>query len=136
MKTSLGSLLANTMQAIGAGFRAFFTFSERDARILASAYGFPPPEIEDLQDSRPYEKRAENRGWSDPKEVPSGRNSVRDLRAADRVERSGHWRNGHFLDRPGSDRWLKQNGRIRRQAQQTVFARPFGSGRRGWPLAR
>jgi hypothetical protein len=42
MKTSLGSLLASTMQAIGAGFRAFFTFSEMDARILASAYGFPP----------------------------------------------------------------------------------------------
>jgi hypothetical protein len=59
MKTSLGSLLASTMQAIGAGLRAFFTFSERDARILASAYGFPPPEIEDLQDSRPYEKKAE-----------------------------------------------------------------------------
>ena len=55
MKTSLGSLLASTMQAIGAGLRAFFTFSERDARILASAYGFPPPEMEDLQDSRPYE---------------------------------------------------------------------------------
>ena len=55
MKTSFGSLLASTMQAIGAGFRAFFTFSERDARILASAYGFPPPEMEDLQDSRPYE---------------------------------------------------------------------------------
>jgi hypothetical protein len=43
------------MQAIGAGYRAFFTFSERDARILASAYGFPPPEIEDWQDSRPWE---------------------------------------------------------------------------------
>jgi hypothetical protein len=55
MKTSLGSLLASSMQAIGAGIRAFFTFSERDARILASAYGFPPPEIEDLQDSRAYE---------------------------------------------------------------------------------
>jgi hypothetical protein len=52
MKTSLGSLLASTMQAIETGFRAYFTFSERDARILASAYGFPHPEIEDLQDSR------------------------------------------------------------------------------------
>jgi hypothetical protein len=43
------------MQAIETGFRAYFTFSERDARILASAYGFPHPEIEGLQDSRPYE---------------------------------------------------------------------------------
>ena len=40
------------MQAIETGFRAYFTFSERDARILASAYGFPHPEIEDLQYSR------------------------------------------------------------------------------------
>jgi hypothetical protein len=45
MKTYLGFLLASTMQAIGAGFRAYFTFSD----------GFPPPEIEDLQDSRPSE---------------------------------------------------------------------------------
>jgi hypothetical protein len=30
------------MQAIGAGYRAFFTFSEMDACVLASAYGFPP----------------------------------------------------------------------------------------------
>jgi hypothetical protein len=41
------------MQAIAAGFRAFFTFTEKDARIMASAYGLHPPEIEDLQRSRP-----------------------------------------------------------------------------------
>jgi hypothetical protein len=46
------------MQAIETGFRAYFMFSERDARILASAYGFPPPEIEDLQDSRPSENES------------------------------------------------------------------------------
>jgi hypothetical protein len=55
MKTFLGSLLASIMQAIETGFRAYFIFSERDARDLASAYGFPSPEIEDSQDSRPYE---------------------------------------------------------------------------------
>ena len=58
MKTSFGSLLASTMQAIETGFRAYFTFSERDARILASAYGFPHPEIEDLPDSRPPENES------------------------------------------------------------------------------
>jgi len=52
MKTFLGSLLASTMQALWAGIRAYFMLSERDARILASAYGFPPPEIEELQDGR------------------------------------------------------------------------------------
>ena len=55
MKTVLRSIFAGALQAIQAGFRAYFTFSERDARILASAYGFPPPEIEDLRDGRPYE---------------------------------------------------------------------------------
>ena len=55
MKTFLGSLLAGTMQAIETGFRAYLMFSERDARILASAYGSPSPAIEDSQDSRPYE---------------------------------------------------------------------------------
>ena len=55
MKTFLRSSFASILQVIQAGFRAYFTFSERDARILASAYGFPPPEIEDLQDGRPYE---------------------------------------------------------------------------------
>ncbi|HXM01604.1 MAG TPA: hypothetical protein VN939_03325 [Chthoniobacterales bacterium] len=58
MKTFLGSLLASTMQAIETGFWAYFTFSERDARILASAYGSPHPEIEDLQDSRPSENES------------------------------------------------------------------------------
>jgi hypothetical protein len=55
MKTFLGSLLASTMQAIETGFRAYFIFSERDARMLASTYGFPSAEAEDLQDSRPSE---------------------------------------------------------------------------------
>ena len=55
MKTFLGSLLVSAMQAIETGFRTYFIFSERDAQTLASAYGFPPPEIEDLQDKRPYE---------------------------------------------------------------------------------
>jgi hypothetical protein len=55
MKTIFGSLLASTMKAIETGFRTYFIFSERDARILASAYGFPSPAIEDAQDTRPYE---------------------------------------------------------------------------------
>jgi hypothetical protein len=55
MKTFLGSLVASTIQALGVGIRTYFMFSERDARILASAYGFPPPQIEELQDGRPYE---------------------------------------------------------------------------------
>jgi hypothetical protein len=136
MKTSLGSLLASTMQAIGAGFRAFFTFSERDARILASAYGFPPPEIEDLQDSRPYEKRAENRGRSDCQKVSTDRDALGELPATNRVERQGHRRNGYLLTRPGFDRRLIENGRVRRKAQQAVFARPFRSGGRGSSLKR
>ncbi|MBV8813228.1 MAG: hypothetical protein JO271_01960 [Verrucomicrobia bacterium] len=53
MKTFLGFLLANAMQAIETGFRAYFIFSERDARILAAASGFPAPETEDLQDKGP-----------------------------------------------------------------------------------
>jgi hypothetical protein len=53
MKTFLGSLLASIMQAMETGFGAYFVLSERDARILASAYGFPSPEIEDAQDNRP-----------------------------------------------------------------------------------
>ena len=55
MKRFLRSLLAGTMQAVRAVFRAVFTFNEWEARILASAYRLPPPEIQDWQDSRPYE---------------------------------------------------------------------------------
>ena len=55
MKTFLGSLLASTMQVVGANFRAVFTFAEWEARILASAHGFPPPEMQERQDNRPCE---------------------------------------------------------------------------------
>src|SRR5215469_6656966 len=54
MKTFLGSWLASTIQAIETGLRAYFILSERDAQTLASAYGFPSPQIEDLQDKRPH----------------------------------------------------------------------------------
>lgn len=51
----LGSFLNHTAQVIGQGFLALFQFTEEDARILGSAYGFHAPEIERFQDSRPEE---------------------------------------------------------------------------------
>jgi Circularly permutated YpsA SLOG family len=53
-------------------------------------------------------ERAESRGRSDCQKVSTDRDAVSELRAADRVERSGHRRNGYFLARPGSARWLKE----------------------------
>jgi hypothetical protein len=79
---------------------------------------------------------AESRGRSDCQKVSTDRNAVGELRAADGVERSGHRRNGYFLARARSDRRIKENRRVRREAQQTVFARPFRSGRRGSSLER
>jgi hypothetical protein len=44
-------------------------------------------------------ERAESRGRRDCQKVSTDRDAVGGLLAADRVERSGHRRNGHFLDR-------------------------------------
>jgi hypothetical protein len=43
---------------------------------------------------------AESRGRSDCQKVSTYRDAVGGLRAADRMERSGHRRNGYFLARP------------------------------------
>jgi hypothetical protein len=44
------------MTAIGEGLLAFFRFTEQDARILLSAYGFHAAEIEHLEKSGSDEK--------------------------------------------------------------------------------
>src|ERR1700746_890919 len=51
----LGSFLTHTARVIEQGLPAFFWFTEEDARILLSAYGFRTPEIDHFQDSRPDE---------------------------------------------------------------------------------
>jgi len=73
---------------------------------------------------------AKSRGRSDCQKVSTYRNAVGELPATNRVERSGHRRDGHFLDRQRAYRWIKENGRVCCEAQQAVFARPFRSGRR------
>jgi hypothetical protein len=52
----LGFFLGGAIRAAGEGFLAFFRFTEEDARILLSAYGFHAAEIERLQENRSDEK--------------------------------------------------------------------------------
>jgi hypothetical protein len=52
----LGLFLGGAIRGIGEGFLAFFRFTEEDARILLSAYGFHAAEIERLQEERSDEK--------------------------------------------------------------------------------
>jgi hypothetical protein len=70
-------------------------------------------------------ERAESRGRSDCQKVSTYRDADGGLLAAHGVERSGPGWNGYFLAQPGSDWWLKENGRVRRKAQKAVFARAF-----------
>jgi hypothetical protein len=47
----LRSFLTHIARVMEQGFLAFFRFTEEDAIILASAYGYHPPKIDHLQDS-------------------------------------------------------------------------------------
>ena len=65
----LGSFLAGATRAIGEGFLAFFRFTEEDANILLSAYGFHAAEIERLE-KRASDEKGKNAIPPRPKRYP------------------------------------------------------------------